>query len=112
MELIKGLADLIAVYGVTTIFTICVALFMWFKRDWLISTLQAAAIVKQHEQTISELREEIKQLREQLELYNKKLIEATDTIARLEERLDAAQNVAVKAVTKSRGRKPRTDETK
>lgn len=114
MQIIEGILKLAEIYGWISVGVAVGAVIIYFKGkpigNWIVSTLQAAAIVKQHEQTISELRDEIAELRKQLELYNQKLIEATSTIARLEERLDMVKDVATKRVVRrSRGRKPNDD---
>lgn len=113
MQLIEGLLSLINIYGWLSVAAVGLVVFVYFRGNkvgnWIVSTLQASAIVQQHEQTISELRDEIAQLRQQLELYNQKLVQATDTIARLEERLDAAQAVASKHIHKRRGRPRKND---
>ena len=67
------------------------------------STLQAAAIVRQHEETIAELRAEIQELRVKLEDYNKILIDQSATIARLEERVIHAAKSRVSS------RKPKSE---
>jgi len=54
---------------------------------WIVATIQAAAIVRNHEATIQELKEEIAVLRQKLEEYNDILMKQTETIARLEERI-------------------------
>jgi len=54
---------------------------------WIVATIQAAAIVRNHEATIQELKEEIAVLRQKLEEYNTILMKQTETIARLEERI-------------------------
>lgn len=54
---------------------------------WIVATIQAAAIVRNHEETIQELKEEIAVLRAKLEEYNSILMKQTETIARLEERI-------------------------
>lgn len=55
--------------------------------NWMLATIQAAAIVKNHEATIQELKLEIESLRQKLEEYNKILIDQSETIGRLEERI-------------------------
>lgn len=55
--------------------------------SWILATIQAAAIVRNHEATIQELKEEIAVLRAKLEEYNDILIKQSETIARLEERI-------------------------
>jgi len=87
MELLRELLELVKDYGVSTVIFFGLIVLGYFKRDWLMSTLQAAAIVRQHEETIAELRKEIQELREKLEDYNKLLLAQTATIARLEERV-------------------------
>jgi len=54
---------------------------------WIVATIQAAAIVRNNEETIQELKEEIAILRAKLEEYNLILVKQSETIARLEERI-------------------------
>lgn len=103
MEILQQVLELVQTYGVSTVIFFGLIIFGYFKRDWLMSTLQAAAIVKQHEETIAELRAEIQELRLKLEDYNKILIEQSSTIARLEERVIHAAKSRVSS------RKPKTD---
>jgi hypothetical protein len=103
MELLRELLELVKDYGVSTVIFFGLIVLGYFKRDWLMSTLQAAAIVRQHEETIAELRREIQELREKLEEYNNLLLQQTATIARLEERVIHAAKSRVSS------RKPKVD---
>ena len=104
MELLRELLELVKDYGVSTVIFFGLIVLGYFKRDWLMSTLQAAAIVRQHEETIAELRREIQELREKLEEYNNLLLQQTATIARLEERVIHAAKSRVSS------RKPKAEQ--
>ena len=104
MELLEQVLEMVQTYGVSTVIFFGLIIFGYFKRDWLMSTLQAAAIVRQHEETIAELRREIQELREKLEEYNNLLIQQTATIARLEERVIHAAKSRVSS------RKPKAEQ--
>lgn len=104
MELLEQVLEMVQTYGVSTVIFFGLIIFGYFKRDWLMSTLQAAAIVRQHEETIAELRREIQELREKLEEYNNLLLQQTATIARLEERVIHAAKSRVSS------RKPKAEQ--
>ena len=78
-------------YGVFTVIISALAFgfIVNYKKitGWIVATIQAAAIVRNHEETIQELKEEIAILRAKLEEYNSILIKQSETIARLEERI-------------------------
>ncbi|MDB4062262.1 hypothetical protein N9515_10065 [Vicingaceae bacterium] len=83
--------DLINKHGFSTVIIAALAFgfIVNYKKitGWIVATIQAAAIVRNHEETIQELKEEIAVLRAKLEEYNAILMKQTQTIARLEERI-------------------------
>ena len=83
--------DLINKHGFSTVIIAALAFgfIVNYKKitGWIVATIQAAAIVRNHEATIQELKEEIAVLRAKLEEYNDILMKQTETIARLEERI-------------------------
>jgi len=83
--------DLINKHGFSTVIVAALAFgfIVNYKKitGWIVATIQAAAIVRNHEETIQELKEEIAVLRQKLEEYNTILMKQTETIARLEERI-------------------------
>lgn len=83
--------ELISKHGYASVLfggTILVISFNYKKIiEWLWATIQAAAIIKSHEETIQELKQEVQSLREKLEEYNTILVKQSETIARLEERI-------------------------
>ena len=83
--------DLINKHGFSTVIIAALAFgfIVNYKKitGWIVATIQAAAIVRNHEETIQELKEEIAVLRAKLEEYNAILMKQTETIARLEERI-------------------------
>ena len=83
--------DLINKHGFSTVIIAALAFgfIVNYKKitGWIVATIQAAAIVRNHEETIQELKEEIAVLRQKLEEYNTILMKQTETIARLEERI-------------------------
>ena len=83
--------DLINKHGFLTVIIAALAfgIALNYKKitGWIVATIQAAAIVRNHEETIQELKEEIAILRAKLEEYNAILIKQSETIARLEERI-------------------------
>ena len=83
--------DLINKHGFSTVIIAALAFgfIVNYKKitGWIVATIQAAAIVRNHEETIQELKEEIAVLRQKLEEYNTILLKQTETIARLEERI-------------------------
>jgi hypothetical protein len=83
--------DLINKHGFLTVIiaALAFAVALNYKKitGWIVATIQAAAIVRNHEETIQELKEEIAILRAKLEEYNAILIKQSETIARLEERI-------------------------
>jgi len=83
--------DLINKHGFSTVIVAALAFgfIVNYKKitGWIVATIQAAAIVRNHEETIQELKEEIAVLRQKLEEYNAILMKQTETIARLEERI-------------------------
>ena len=83
--------DLINKHGFSTVIIAALAFgfIVNYKKitGWIVATIQAAAIVRNHEETIQELKEEIAVLRQKLEEYNAILMKQTETIARLEERI-------------------------
>ena len=87
----EQLLELISKHGFSTV--IIAALAFGFALNykkitgWIVATIQAAAIVRNPEATIQELKEEIAVLRAKLEEYNDILIKQSETIARLEERI-------------------------
>lgn len=87
----ENLLKLINQYGVSTVIisALAFAFALNYKKitNWIVATIQAAAIVRNHEETIQELKEEIAILREKLEEYNSILVTQSETIARLEERI-------------------------
>lgn len=91
MEIIEKITDLIATHGLFTVLSaVLVGVLIWKGKEigaYLVTTLQASALVKKNEETIALLRAEIQELREKLETYNILLTEQTATIARLEERI-------------------------
>ena len=91
MEIIEKITDLIAKHGLFTVLSaVLVGVLIWKGKEigsYLVTMLQASALVKKNEETIAELRAEIQELREKLETYNQLLIQQTATIARLEERI-------------------------
>lgn len=103
MEVIEGVAKLISEHGIITVLS-AVALggLIWKGKSigaFIIQTLQASAIVKKNEEIIEGLRQEIQELRAQLDEMNKILINQSATIARLEERV---VQTAKKRVSKRR----------
>lgn len=78
-------------YGITSVIlaALLIAIGYNYKSiiNWLLATIQAAAIVKSDEETIQELKREIESLRQKLEEYNVLLMRQSETIARLEERI-------------------------
>tara|TARA_R110000803_G_scaffold48702_1_gene101233 strand:+ start:269 stop:586 length:318 start_codon:yes stop_codon:yes gene_type:complete len=87
----ENFLKLINQYGVSTVIisALTFAFALNYKKitNWIVATIQAAAIVRNHEETIQELKEEIAILREKLEEYNSILVKQSETIARLEERI-------------------------
>ena len=83
--------ELISKHGFSTVIIAALAfgIALNYKKitGWIVATIQAAAIVRNHEETIQELKEEIAILRAKLEEYNTILIKQSETIARLEERI-------------------------
>jgi hypothetical protein len=83
--------ELISKHGFSTVLIAALAfgIALNYKKitGWIVATIQAAAIVRNHEATIQELKEEIAILRAKLEEYNTILIKQSETIARLEERI-------------------------
>ena len=83
--------DLVNKHGLSTVIIAALAFgfIVNYKKitGWIVATIQAAAIVRNHEETIQELKEEIAVLRAKLEEYNSILMKQTETIARLEERI-------------------------
>lgn len=103
MEVIEGVARLISEHGIITVLS-AVALggLIWKGKSigaFIVQTLQASAIVKKNEEIIEGLRQEIQELRAQLDEMNKILINQSATIARLEERI---VQTAKKRVSKRR----------
>jgi flagellar motility protein MotE (MotC chaperone) len=103
VEVIEGVAKLISEHGIITVLS-AVALggLIWKGKSigaFIIQTLQASAIVKKNEEIIEGLRQEIQELRAQLDEMNKILINQSATIARLEERV---VQTAKKRVSKRR----------
>ena len=96
--------DLINKHGFSTVIIAALAFgfIVNYKKitGWIVATIQAAAIVRNHEATIQELKEEIAVLRAKLEEYNDILMKQTETIARLEERIVLT---AKKRVNKRKG---------
>lgn len=91
MEVIEGVARLISEHGIITVLS-AVALggLIWKGKSigaFIVQTLQASAIVKKNEEIIEGLRQEIQELRSQLEKMNGILMTQSATIARLEERI-------------------------
>jgi len=100
---IEGVARLISEHGIITVLS-AVALggLIWKGKSigaFVVQTLQASAIVKKNEEIIEGLRQEIQELRAQLDEMNKILINQSATIARLEERI---VQTAKKRVSKRR----------
>jgi septal ring factor EnvC (AmiA/AmiB activator) len=91
MEIIEKVTNLIATHGLFTVLSaVLIGVLIWKGKEigsYIVTMLQASALVKKNEETIAELRAEIQELREKLETYNQLLIEQTATIARLEERI-------------------------
>jgi septal ring factor EnvC (AmiA/AmiB activator) len=91
MEIIEKITDLIATHGLFTVLSaVLIGVLIWKGKEigsYIVTMLQASALVKKNEETIAELRAEIQELREKLEMYNTILTEQTATIARLEERI-------------------------
>lgn len=103
MEVIEGVARLISEHGIITVLS-AVALggLIWKGKSigaFIVQTLQASAIVKKNEEIIEGLRQEIQELRTQLDDMNQILINQSATIARLEERI---VQTAKKRVSKRR----------
>ena len=103
MEVIEGVARLISEHGIITVLS-AVALggLIWKGKSigaFIVQTLQASAIVKKNEEIIEGLRQEIQELRAQLDEMNQILINQSATIARLEERI---VQTAKKRVSKRR----------
>jgi flagellar motility protein MotE (MotC chaperone) len=103
VEVIEGVARLISEHGIITVLS-AVALggLIWKGKSigaFVVQTLQASAIVKKNEEIIEGLRQEIQELRAQLDEMNKILINQSATIARLEERI---VQTAKKRVSKRR----------
>ena len=103
MEVIEGVARLISEHGIITVLS-AVALggLIWKGKSigaFIVQTLQASAIVKKNEEIIEGLRQEIQELRSQLDEMNQILINQSATIARLEERI---VQTAKKRVSKRR----------
>jgi TolA-binding protein len=91
VEVIEGVARLISEHGIITVLS-AVALggLIWKGKSigaFIVQTLQASAIVKKNEEIIEGLRQEIQELRSQLEKMNGILMTQSATIARLEERI-------------------------
>lgn len=89
--MIEGVARLISEHGIITVLS-AVALggLIWKGKSigaFIVQTLQASAIVKKNEEIIEGLRQEIQELRSQLEKMNGILMTQSATIARLEERI-------------------------
>jgi FtsZ-binding cell division protein ZapB len=91
MEIIEKITDLIATHGLFTVLSaVLIGVLIWKGKEigsYIVTMLQASALVKKNEETIALLRAEIQELREKLEMYNTILTEQTATIARLEERI-------------------------
>ena len=91
MEIIEKITDLIATHGLFTVLSaVLIGVLIWKGKEigsYIVTMLQASALVKKNEETIALLRAEIQELREKLETYNALLTEQTATIARLEERI-------------------------
>jgi flagellar motility protein MotE (MotC chaperone) len=103
VEVIEGVARLISEHGIITVLS-AVALggLIWKGKSigaFIVQTLQASAIVKKNEEIIEGLRQEIQELRSQLDEMNQILINQSATIARLEERI---VQTAKKRVSKRR----------
>jgi TolA-binding protein len=103
VEVIEGVARLISEHGIITVLS-AVALggLIWKGKSigaFIVQTLQASAIVKKNEEIIEGLRQEIQELRTQLDDMNQILINQSATIARLEERI---VQTAKKRVSKRR----------
>jgi CII-binding regulator of phage lambda lysogenization HflD len=99
MEIINQVANMISQYGLFTVLSaVGLGLLIWKGKEigsYIVTTLQASALVKKNEETIAQLRAEIQELREKLEMYNTILTEQTATIARLEERIIHAAKTRV-----------------
>ena len=82
MEIIEKITDLIAKHGLFTVLSaVLVGVLIWKGKEigtYLVTMLQASALVKKNEETIALLRAEIQELREKLETYNVLLTEQTD----------------------------------
>lgn len=102
IDVIKMLSQ----YGITSVILAALLIVIGYNYksiiNWLWTTIQAAAIVRNHEQTIKELKEEVQILREKLEEYNTILTKQAEIIARLEERiiLTAKNRVSRKNIEK------------
>ena len=91
MEVIEGVAKLISQHGIMTVLSaVALGTLIWKGKSigaFVVQTLQASAIVKKNEEIIEGLRQEIQELRAQLDEMNQILINQSATIARLEERI-------------------------
>lgn len=103
MEVIEGVAKLISQHGIMTVLSaVALGTLIWKGKSigsFVVQTLQASAIVKKNEEIIEGLRQEIQELRAQLDEMNQILINQSSTIARLEERI---VQTAKKRVSKRR----------
>ena len=103
MEVIEGVAKLISQHGIMTVLSaVALGTLIWKGKSigaFVVQTLQASAIVKKNEEIIEGLRQEIQELRSQLDEMNQILINQSATIARLEERI---VQTAKKRVSKRR----------
>ena len=103
MEVIEGVAKLISQHGIMTVLSaVALGTLIWKGKSigaFVVQTLQASAIVKKNEEIIEGLRQEIQELRAQLDEMNQILINQSATIARLEERI---VQTAKKRVSKRR----------
>ena len=112
MEIIEGIAKLIGEYGLPTISLIALVVLIYKKWDYIVTTLQAAAIVKEQQKTISALKEtmdsnnakhafQIDELNSKLEINNKLILEQSVIIATLTARLERYEEVITKKIASS-----------
>lgn len=116
IESLETLVRLILENGLRTVLIAAASgIIIWRHKEiinWALNTIQASAIVAAHEETIKELKAsiiemrseyevQIKNLRDEISKQNEVITEQTATIAKLEERMRAAQDIATRTYSRS-----------
>lgn len=130
---VQGFSDLVKEHGFLGAISIVLFFTIMFRGakiwDWILTTIQAAAIVKEHEKTIGELKSlidtqkhefsdllstergkyegEIRALRMQLEALNETIREQTAAIAKLEERNKRYEDLMSRKIATPRAKRDR-----